>query len=77
MLFFFSHFNFPQERLGINHCNFTNTFSKVLLYDSQNLNIFEILVWYIFAFFSSEFVDLAAKQALIEDTSKENQIRQA
>ena len=39
-------------------------FSILLLSDSQSLNTFEILVWDTFAFFASEFVDLAAKQAL-------------
>ena len=48
-------------------------FSILLLNDSQSLNTFEILVWDIFAFYASEFVDLAAKQALIGEISKENQ----
>ena len=50
-------------------------FSMLLLNDSQSLNTFEILVWDILAFFASEFVDLAAKQALIGEISNENQIR--
>ena len=39
------------------------------------MNTFEILVWDIFAFFASEFMDLAAKRAFIEDTSNENYIK--
>ena len=75
MLFFFSHFNFSQERLGIIHCNFADIFSILLLNDSQSLNKFKILVRDIFAFYAFEFVDLAAKQALIRETSNENQAR--
>ena len=74
LLFFLCRFNFSQERLGITHCNFADMFTILLLNDSQSLNAFEILVWDIFAFFASEFVDLAAKQALIGATSYENQI---
>ena len=48
-------------------------FTILLLNDSQSLNTFEILVWDIFAFFASEFVE-AAKQALIGEISNENQI---
>ena len=44
-------------------------FTILLLNDSQSLNTFEILAWDIFAFFASEFVDLAAKQALIGEIS--------
>ena len=75
VLFFFSCFNFSQERLSIIHCNFADTFSMLLLNDSQSLDTFEILVWNIFAFFASEFLDLVTKQALIEETSNENQIK--
>ena len=74
LLFFLCRFNFSQERLGIIRCNFADMFSILLLNDSQSLNTFEILVWEIFAFFASEFVDLAAKQALIGEISNENQI---
>ena len=63
LLFFLCRFNFSQERLGIIHCNFADMLSILLLNDSQSLKTFEILVWDIFAFFSSEFVDLVAKQA--------------
>ena len=49
-------------------------FSILLLNDSQSLDTFEILVWDIFAFFASEFVDLAAKRTPIGATSYENQI---
>ena len=76
MLVFFSHFNFSQEWLVIIHCSFADMFSILLLNDSQCLNQFEILVWDIFAFLSSKFVDFTAKQALIEETSNENQIAQ-
>ena len=72
--FFLCSFNFSQERLGIIHCTFSDMFSILLLNDSQSLNTFEILVWDIFAFFASEFVDLAAKRALIGEISNENQI---
>ena len=75
LLFFFSSFNFSQERLSIIHCNFADMFSILLLNDSPSLDTFEILVLDIFAFFASEIVDLAAKQALIGETSNENQIR--
>ena len=51
-------------------------FNILLLSDSESLDTFEILVWDIFEFFASEFVDLAAKQALIREISNENQIRQ-
>ena len=71
--FFFFRFNFSQERLGLIYCNFADMFNVLLLNDSQSLNTFEILVWDIFAFFASEFVDLAAKQALIGEISNENQ----
>ena len=74
LLFFLCRFNFSQERLGIIHCNFADMFSILWLNDSQSLNTFEILVWDIFAFFASEFVDLAAKQTLIGEISNENQI---
>ena len=76
LLFFLCRFNSSQERLGIIHCNFADMFSILLLNDSQSLNTFEILVWDIFAFFASEFVDLAVKQALIGEISNENQITQ-
>ena len=74
LLFFLCRFNFSQERLGIIHCNFADMFSMLLLNYSQSLNTFEILVWDIFAFFASEFVDFAAKQAFIGELSNENQI---
>ena len=74
LLFFLCRFNFSQERLGIIHCNFSDMFSMLLLNYSQSLNTFEILVWDIFAFLASEFVDFAAKQALIGEISNENQI---
>ena len=76
LLFFLCRFNFSQERQGIIHCNFADMFSILLLNDSQSLNTFEILVGDIFAFFASEFVDLAAKQALIGEISNENQTTQ-
>ena len=69
LLFFLCRFNFSQERHCIIHCNFADMFSILLLNDSQSLNTFEVLVWDIFAFFASEFVDLAAKQALIGEIS--------
>ena len=74
LLFFFSSLNFSQKRLGIIHCSFANISSILLLNDFQSLDTFEILVWDIFAFFASEFVDLAAKQALLGEISNENQI---
>ena len=36
--------------------------SILLLNDSQSLNTFEILVWDIFAFFASEFVDYKSRK---------------
>ena len=74
LLFLLCRFNFSQERLCIIYCNFADMFSILLLNDSQSLNTFEILVWDIFACFASEFVDLAAKQAIIGEISNENQI---
>ena len=71
---FLCRFNFFQERLGIIHCNFADMFSILLLNDSQILSTLEILVWDIFAFFASEFVDFAAKQALIGEISNEKLI---
>ena len=76
LFFFLCRFNFSQERLGMIHCNFADMFSILLLNDSQSLNTSEILLWDIFAFFASKFVDLAAKRALIVATSNENQITQ-
>ena len=71
---FLCRFNFSQERLCITHCNFADMLTILLLNYSQSLNTFEILVWDIFAFFASKFVDLAVKQALIGEISSENQI---
>ena len=71
-----SHLNFSQKRLII-HCNFADMFSILLLNDFRSLNKCEIFCLGLFRVFYSEFVSLAAKQqALIGETSNENQIRQ-
>ena len=59
-MLFFSHFNFSRERSGIIHCNFADMFIMLLEVYSQGLGRIEILVWDIFAFLASAFVDFSA-----------------
>ena len=67
-----NHFIFTRKRLGGISSNFAYAFIVLLINYSLNVNWIEILVWDIFAFFASEFVDLAAKWTLIGVTSNEN-----
>ena len=69
------HFNFSQERLGVIHCNFADMFSILLLNDSQSVNKFEISFKIFSRFYCVRIC--GRKQALIGETSNENQIRQA
>ena len=50
-------FIFTRKRLGRISSNFAYSFILLLINYSQRLNWIEILLWDIFAFFASEFVD--------------------
>ena len=47
-----------QKRLHEIISNFAYAFAALLINYSQSVNLIEILVWDIFSFFASEFVDL-------------------
>ena len=68
------HIIFTRKRLDVIYSNFAYAFIALPLNYSQSVNWIKILVWDIFAFFASKFVDLAAKRTLIGATSNENQI---
>ena len=60
-----NHFIFTRKRLGGISSNFAYAFIVLLINYSQSVSWIEILVWDIFAFFASEFGDLAVKRTLI------------
>ena len=68
------HSIFTRKRLGGISSNFACAFIALLINHYQSVNWVAILVWDIFAFLASDFVDLAAKRTLIWATSNENQI---